>query len=223
MTPEANLIRCEFEAWLTGDRFSCLGARASARRGVLELDLYGALGDDSTAGPLHRTLERFGGRRLSESEDFATYVAVFDGPRDMAEETFETLLWKELSLLHDIDVERYSWASEVSADPGDPAFAFSIAGSAYFVVGMHPKASRISRRFRLPALAFNAHQQFQRLRRSGAYIGLRDRIRERELRLQGSLQPHLADHGTASEAIQYAGRHVNEGWTCPWRRREVHS
>jgi len=63
---------------------------------------------------------------------------------------------------------------------------------------------------------FNLHQQFENLRRSDAYPRMRDTIRKRDLRLQGSLNPMVADHGTTSEARQYAGRRVGERWRAPF-------
>jgi FPC/CPF motif-containing protein YcgG len=46
---------------------------------------------------------------------------------------------------------------------------------------------------------------------------MRDRIRTRDEALQGSINPMVTDHGLASEARQYAGRAVGEGWHAPFR------
>jgi FPC/CPF motif-containing protein YcgG len=45
-------------------------------------------------------------------------------------------------------------------------------------------------------------------------------IRNRERNLQGNLNPNLADFGTRSEARQYSGRPVEEGWRCPFHALE---
>jgi uncharacterized protein len=82
---------------------------------------------------------------------------------------------------------------------------------------MHPNASRQSRRFFMPALAFNAHDQFQNARQTGNFDRIVRAVRTRELRLQGSLNPELREFGTRSEARQYAGRATEDDWKCPFR------
>ena len=42
------------------------------------------------------------------------------------------------------------WDPRVSDDPANPHFAFSVGGTAFFVVGLHPQASRIARRTPCP-------------------------------------------------------------------------
>ena len=215
LDPPARAAGPDLAGWIDGEEFSCLGAKASLRRGELVRVDLGEMGRPGTTAELYAAVERFVRRRLRPEEDFASLVAVFDGPRQLAEEPFERLLWAQLAALHELD--SHPWAADVSADPASPVFSFSLAGHPFFVVGLHERASRISRRFSRPAMAFNSHRQFERLRHSGAYPGLLTRTRERELRLQGSVNPALADHGTVSEARQYAGRAVPPDWTCPFR------
>ena len=109
------------------------------------------------------------------------------------------------------------YADCVSADPEDPHFSLSFGGEAFFVVGLHPRASRAARRFPRPTLVFNLHDQFERLRVEGRYERMRERIIERDVALAGSANPMLARHGEASEARQYSGRLVDEDWQCPFR------
>jgi FPC/CPF motif-containing protein YcgG len=52
----------------------------------------------------------------------------------------------------------------VSADPNDPHFSLSFGGEAFFVVGLHPRASRPARRFERPAPIFNLRDQFEQQR-----------------------------------------------------------
>lgn len=65
-------------------------------------------------------------------------------------------------------------------------------------------------------LVFNLHRQFDALRSAGRYERMKAVIRQRDTALQGSANPMLDDFGTRSEARQYAGRAVSEGWTCPF-------
>ncbi len=92
----------------------------------------------------------------------------------------------------------------------------SIAGRAFFVVGLHPAASRMARRSPHPSLVFNFHNQFQTLKATGKYAKMQDVIRSRDLALQGSVNPVLARFGEASEARQYSGRAVTADWVCPF-------
>ena len=78
-------------------------------------------------------------------------------------------------------------------------------------------ASRVARRATTPTLVFNLHEQFEALRASGQFSRMRDRIRERDERLQGTINPMVADHGEHSEARQYSGRQVGPGWRAPFR------
>ncbi len=146
---------------------------------------------------------------------FATFIASFDGPVTTTDEEFEPLLWSQLQQLHDLDSNHHSWESSVSADPNDPQFSFSFAERSFFIVGLHAAASRRARRFTWPTLVFNAHAQFEFLREAGGMPRMQTAIRNRERRLQGDVNPMLADHGEASETAQYAGRHVDPAWVLP--------
>jgi hypothetical protein len=63
---------------------------------------------------------------------------------------------------------------------------------------------------------FNPHAQFEQLRSEGKFEHLRAVIRERELALQGSLNPSLGDFGQLSDARQYSGRQTVGPWRCPF-------
>ena len=93
------------------------------------------------------------------------FVALFDGPGDTSAQRLEALLWSQLQRLHELDVGRGArWSSDVSRDPADPRFSLSLAGHPFFVIGLHAGASRTARRFESPALVFNSHRQFDRLK-----------------------------------------------------------
>jgi uncharacterized protein len=105
----------------------------------------------------------------------------------------------------------------VSDDPNDPHFSLSFGEEAFFIVGLHPLASRPARRFERPVLVFNLHDQFEQLREQGRYERMREKIIQRDIALAGSVNPMLARHGTISEASQYSGRNVAQSeWTCPF-------
>ena len=86
-----------------------------------------------------------------------------------------------------------------------------------YVIGMHPKASRLARTRPYPTMVFNLHEQFDRLRARGKFEMMKQTIRTRDMTLQGSINPMLASFGDSSEARQYSGQAVPENWACPFR------
>ena len=63
------------------------------------------------------------------------------------------------------------------------------------------------------ALRATEQQYRQSERRRVVYVAA---TRARDLALQGSINPNLADFGTAPETRQYSGRKVEAGWKCPF-------
>ncbi|MBV9772432.1 MAG: YqcI/YcgG family protein [Gemmatimonadetes bacterium] len=210
-------IRDDFHSFVLAPDFSCLGARAALRHDAYRFGAYGGMGSPAATAALARDLADFG--RGAGDADFATFVAAFVDPAPGGEVEFEARLWEQLRRLHDADPAPGGDPS-VSDDPEDAHFSFSFAGTAFFVVGLHPDSSRLARRFGWPTLVFNPHAQFERLRADGRYGRLRQAIREREVALQGSLNPNLGDFGEASEARQYSGRATDDSWRCPFHRRD---
>jgi FPC/CPF motif-containing protein YcgG len=217
--PFAHVANDAFRTFVLDDAFSCLGAKSAIRRGTYRLGTYACLDDPAVTEGLARDLYAFAAERNGFEGQFTTFVATFRERVFSDEASFERALWSQLQRLHDLDARFHPWDPRVSDDPADPRFSFSIAGNAFFVIGMHPKASRTARRFAWPTLVFNAHEQFEELRRDGRFAGLQARIRDRERTLDGVINPNLADYGHHSEARQYSGRPTEGSWTCPFRPR----
>lgn len=215
----AQIAHARLRDFVLADAFPCLGARAAFHRGTYRFGAYDRLDDPDVTRGLMRDVYAFVNERRGIASAFTTFAAVFREPVPADEAAFERSLWSQLARLHELDRTLHDWDGRVSNDPGDPNFSFSLAGNAFFVVGMHPKAGRLARRFAWPALVFNAHDQFEDLRSNGTFAGLQRRIRERDVRLQGSINANLVDYGRHSEAAQYAGREVEEGWRCPFHPR----
>ena len=196
-----------------GPEYPCLGARSVFKRERATVVLHDDLEDPQTAAALLEQLREFAAN-ADPDEGFLSFIAGFRGPQVRDEKHFERMLWDLLQQLHDEDDE--PWAPEVSANPEDPHFAFSVGGTPFFIVGLHPHASREARRMPLPVLVFNLHEQFEELRTTGGFERMRDAIRRRDEQLQGSINPMVSDHGQSSEARQYSGRELEEDWTAPF-------
>ena len=198
--------------------FPCVGAKSAIARGSLVI----VQARDITSGwndlQIHRDLLDWSEKWRDDPDGLRSLAVVFDGPDDLTEKQFEAAMWQRLQSLADKD----HWLDQelddaVSPDPDDPHFSLSFGGEGYFAVGLHPNASRPARRFAHPAIVYNLHAQFLKLREEGRFERMRERIMTRDIALAGSPNPMLADHGEASAARQFSGRAVDDAWACPFR------
>ncbi|MBO1756289.1 guanitoxin biosynthesis heme-dependent pre-guanitoxin N-hydroxylase GntA [Allobranchiibius sp. CTAmp26] len=217
--PDGSVVRALTEM-VTHPEYPCLGARSVFRRDTASIVVLDEMDHPDDLAALADHLRTFAAE-TEGSEDFVSLIAAFRSPATTTEARFEKLLWGVLQTLHDGDDQ--PWAHGVSQDPAQPHFAFSHAGTAFFIVGLHPGASRIARRAPLPMLVFNLHAQFERLRADGGFDRMRTAIRTRDTRLQGDVNPMAEDHGDSSEARQYSGRAVDDTWEPPFEARKDHS
>lgn len=133
-------------------------------------------------------------------------------------EEFEIFFWKLLRQLNQLDKKHFSHDPRVSSDPASPEFSFSIKEEAFFILALHPESPRFARRFRVPAIVFNPHQQFESLRKKGLYSRVRDVIRFRDKVLQGFINPMVKDFGEKSEIFQYIGRTYAKNAQIPFNQ-----
>jgi uncharacterized protein len=200
--------------------FPCVGAKAALSKDQMNFVICRQIGsawDDLRVLPALLDMIR---RYRADRSLFRTFVVIFEHDELMTEETFEANMWARIQSLSDKD----DWLGfgpdpSVANDPISPHFALSFGGEAFFVVGLHPSASRPARRFVRPALVFNLHDQFEVLREQGRYEKMRSAIIARDVAVAGAPNPMLARHGESSEARQYSGRQVPDDWKCPFRRR----
>lgn len=207
----------ELKDWISTSEFPCVGAKAALSRQQITAVVLPDIGSASGDQRLHTALLAFVARARRRPTLFQTFAAIFETPNELDEAEFERCLWTRLQAVSDRDSDLgHPWDARVSADPSDPHFSLSFAGEAFFVVGLHPQASRPARRFGSPVLIFNMHAQFEQLRAEGKYEGLREAILQRDQRLAGSVNPMLQRFGENSEARQYSGRSVSGDWRCPF-------
>ena len=215
-----HALAAQFAQFVNDRAFPCVGAKAALNRDGMRVVVarhFGSAWDDLRILPaLHALASRY--RKYPEL--FQSLVVVFEQGAPDNEAEYEHGLWQRLQSLSDKD----EWLGQptdprVAHDPDDPHFAMSFGGEAFFVVGLHPAASRPARRFRVPAMVFNLHDQFEQLRALGKYDPMRATIIDRDVALSGSPNPMLEAHGTISAARQYSGRTVDADWECPYSGR----
>jgi len=196
--------------------FPCVGAKAALVQGNVEFRVYRDLADSGSATGLLFDLLTYVQTIDLDDPRIQSFVAIFPETDRVNEEEFETLLFDRLGdLSRESEFLDFGWHEDVSPDPSNPHFSMSIAGHPFFVVGMHPNASRNARRTPFPVLVFNSNLQFDRLKADGRYDKLKAEIRKREIKFNGSINPMLNDHGRSSEARQYSGRKLPKNWSCP--------
>ena len=209
-----------FRSFITDRSFPCVGAKAALKRDGMRFIVardFRSGWDDLRIMP---ALLDLAASYRNDPELFQSLVVLFEAGASHDEQRFEKGLWRRLQSLSDKD----EWLGQradprVSHDVEDPHFAMSFGGEAFFVVGLHPQASRPARRFESAAMVFNLHDQFETLRAEGRYDKLRASILERDEAIAGSVNPMLASHGSVSAARQYSGRAVEAGWRCPYSGR----
>lgn len=208
----------ELKAYVAASGFPCAGAKSAQAKGTLAVLTCRDLTSSWDDLRIHDHLLEWATDYLRDPGLFRSLAVIFEGPLGLTEEVFEQSMWARIQSLSDKDVWRgQTYDTSVSEDPDSPHFSLSFGGAAFFVVGLHPHASRPARRFVAPTMVFNLHDQFVQLREAGRYETMREKIMVRDEALAGSRNPMLTRHGESSEARQYSGREVDGIWECPFR------
>lgn len=217
--PRAD-VRQRFHDFIDAPDYPCVGAKTALSRGNIRFVAAGDLRSRACDMAIAHALQRFAAT-AEDSAMFVTCVVLFEDTPRLHERPFELALWRRLQAVHDIDAATHPWDPEVDHEPASPDFAFSVGGRGFFVIGLHPGASREARRFDCAALVFNLHSQFEQLRRQGRFDRISHIIGKRDRALCGSANPMLAQHGDCSDAPQYSGREVDADWHCPFHARQT--
>lgn len=213
-----------FEEFVREPLFPCVGAKAALSKKqmafVVARDIKSAWDDFDIHAALRGLVDKYRENRAP----FRSLAVIFEHDLKLDELQFEQRLWERLQTLSDMD----DWLGQekdarVAHDPNHPEFSLSFVGEAFFIIGLHPQASRPARRFVRPTMIFNLHDQFELLREANQYEKLRASILDRDVKIAGNINPMLAKHGEVSAARQYSGRAVESGWKCPYQRAGAHS
>lgn len=210
-------VERQFNDFIIGKNHPCVMANTIFKMHDYQLKVYDDITNQANIKPILNDLEDYINRYDFDSNRFETFIVCFEQNQFTTEKGYETALWEFLQRLHNADDSQ--WDENVSDDPENVNFSFSLKGKAFFIIGMHPESSRIARQAPYCTVVFNLHWQFEKLREMGAYTRVRDRIRKRDKALQGTINPTLKDFGDASETMQYSGRKVDESWKCPFSHK----
>lgn len=213
----AQFIHTQFRSMVLSPQYPCSGAKTAISQGTYRFGVFGSIGERSEAPFLLEALSQFVQERVEIGGEFTTFIAAFTGNPPQNQSHFTELLWNQLQYIHDIDP--LEWDPSVSQDPDSPYFSFSIAKNAFFVIGMFGGSSRWSRKFAWPILVFNSHDQFEKLREKGEFDRFKQVVRNRDIKLQGCINPSLEDFGKALESRQYSGELLPSDWKCPFKHK----
>lgn len=208
-------VNLDFSNKIEDPDYPCVGAKSAINTNQYRFGIYEQMGSEETTLALAEDLRTYIKETIETKSQYMSLIAVFSDTVD-SELDFEKKLWRQLQKLHDSEKEDQDWDSSVGSCPKEKDFSFSFNGNAFFVVGLHPKSSRKSRRFGYTAMAFNLHRQFEQLRENGLFEKMKQTIRDREIKYDGSINPMLSDHKEGLEAPQYSGRKVDKNWKCPF-------
>ena len=212
---KSSTIRAAFKHFILESFHPCLMARGMFQQDKVDFHVYAELGSPRTAQALLGDIQKYLQGYDFTARNFQTFMAVFDDASITSEKIFEERLWLQLQHIHELDEQ--PWDPAVSHDPSDKNFSYSVGGRAFYIVGLNPHSSRKARQSPYPAITFNLHYQFEKMREMGIFTDVRNKIRARDMELQGDINPMLKDFGEESEALQYSGRQLDEHWQCPFQ------
>ncbi|GAC1381872.1 MAG: guanitoxin biosynthesis heme-dependent pre-guanitoxin N-hydroxylase GntA [Ginsengibacter sp.] len=224
MNENEVIIQSYFE-YLNNKSFPCVAAKAALSREQIKCFVASNLMCPADDMAILNFIYDFVDTYRGSKELYHSAAVIFKGPVEINEDVFETLMWQRLQSLADLDMARYPYDNRVNKSPESKDFSFSLKQEAFFIIGLHPASARETRKFSHPALVFNPHSQFQKLKETSKYSHLQSVVRKRDIAFSGSINPMLEDFGNASEVFQYSGKIYDNKWKCPLRinHRDEHN
>lgn len=213
-------VDAQIKLLLNQKSYPCVAAIQSLHRKDYCIKTYANFGKVHHRSDLRNELLQFLKKYQETNSQYFSLWAVFEDDEMMTEDEFEKLLWSELSSLTSDETAVADQDPRFDKDPVSKDFCFSLGGKAVFVVGLHPKSSRMARQFPWPALIFNAYEQFDQLIAHKKYEPMIETIRRREIEFQGDVNPMVLQHNDIWESIQFSGKKNDENWKCPFQFRK---
>ena len=205
----------EYYRFLRSRSFPCIGAKAALSmdhvKCFVALDMASPQEDEKILSFIYQFVDSY----RNSNESFHSAAVIFRNSQTLSESEFEDMLWSRLNSLAALDRRKYTHDKRVDSDPTSSRFSFSLKGEAFFIIGLHPSSTRKARRFTFPAIVFNPHEEFERLKRAGRYEAMKKVVRRRDKVYSGSVNPMLKDFGEAPEVFQYSGKQYDSTWKCP--------
>jgi FPC/CPF motif-containing protein YcgG len=214
MKPDEAIIN-EYLEFLNEKEFPCVAAKAAVSRNHIECMVAMHMACPADDQLILQFLYKFIDHYRSAEDSYHSAAIIFKEPAEIDEMRFDTFFWERLNSLASLDKDKYRHDPRVDSDPTSPRYSFSLKEEAFFILGLHSGSSRRSRQFRYPAMIFNPHVEFEKLRHSNRYAKMKAIVRKRDIKYSGSINPMLADFGEASEVYQYSGLQYGPDWTCP--------
>lgn len=205
----------EYAEFLSGKGFPCIAAKAALSRNHIKCMVAMHMACPAHDREVLQFIYNFVDVYRASEESYHSAAVIFREPTEMDETAFDKLLWQRLKALASLDKVKYAYDPRVDSNPTSVNYSFSLKEEAFFIIGLHPTSRRKARQFKYPALIFNPHAEFEKLRRLNRYTKMKDVVRKRDIKYSGSINPTLYDFGEASEVYQYSGIEYDSGWTCP--------
>ncbi|CAF1542241.1 unnamed protein product [Didymodactylos carnosus] len=209
-------IKQKFRDYIFCKNFPCINGRIAFKRNSYGIGVYEKLACKTATNQLWKDILNFINKQSDlwkQGHMFTTYVACFKTPIFLTESMFEDLLWKQLQMLHEIDVNNgFEWDKDYANDPMDVDFGFSLGRRSFFIVGLHPNSSRKARQFIMPVIVFNSHHQFRNLKETNMFTKMQTTVRNYDLNHNGSINPNVLTNSTDSVAFEYSGKKIEPGW-----------
>ncbi|HEY0054690.1 MAG TPA: guanitoxin biosynthesis heme-dependent pre-guanitoxin N-hydroxylase GntA [Pedobacter sp.] len=213
----------EYIEYIASDGFPCIAAKAAVAKQQVQCIVADHLACPHNDEEILQFIYDFVDSYRDSDALYHSAAVIFKGPEEINEELFENLLWMRLQSLADLDLKRYDYDKRVDSNPDSGKFSFSLKEEAFFIIGLHPANSRLTRRFNYPVLTFNPHAQFEELRDLNKFENMQRVVRKRDLAFSGSVNPMLENYGTSSEAHQYSGKQYDDEWQCPLNINDARS
>ena len=217
MTNESAIgIEEAYRLFLANKEFPCVAAKAALAHQQIRVMVCDHIACPKDDWAITQFIYDFVDEYRIDQKIYSSAVVIFEGPAECSEEYFDSMMWQRLQSISDLDASQYGWKTDISRDPTSPNFSFCLKEEPFYILGLHPGSSRKARQFQYPALVFNPHDQFEKLRDSGKYAAMKSTVRKRDEIFSGSVNPMLSDFGEASEVLQYSGRVYDQSWKCPF-------
>jgi uncharacterized protein len=193
--------------------FPCAMGKTAVANNAFNVGVYNTMCESEDIRALYQDIKSW--LTAPYEGDYRTLLVGFSAHMTDHDD-FHNQLFRMLWKLREMEPESRDVPKGVSDDINSPEFAVSLAGKAFFVVGLSPTSPRLSRRTAFAGVAFNLHEQFQKLRADGKMAAVENIVRKRDTLLQGNINPLLAAHGNASAALQYSAKEISSPAQCPY-------